>query len=182
MDINTVIDALEMSRTRLSGLRWPAQSGVYSIYVHDIIALEPFTPEVHGLIYIGSANDLDQRGFETHFTTGKTGRSTLRRSLGALLKEILGLRAIPRSGTGSAANARNFTFDLESEERLSRWMDDNLEAGFCPVESDHETIEESLIAILKPLLNLTGWNNPNRPDIMRLRGVCADEARAMARV
>jgi GIY-YIG catalytic domain-containing protein len=47
-------------------------------------------------LYVGKAEDsLVQRDLGTHFSTGKTGSSTLRRSLAALLRDALDLRAVP---------------------------------------------------------------------------------------
>ena len=44
-------------------------------------------------------------------------------------------------------------------------MENNLEIGICPI-SDVKAIEKDLIGALKPVLNLTGWDNPFRKEIM----------------
>ena len=44
-------------------------------------------------VYVGISADLARRGDEDHFRSGGSGFSTLRRSLGALLKDELKLTA-----------------------------------------------------------------------------------------
>jgi hypothetical protein len=54
-------------------------------------------------------------------------------------------------------------------------MQMNLSVGVCAIE-DPKVIENELIALLCPPLNLTGWENPARSEIKRLRKACASEA------
>ncbi|RQD67354.1 MAG: hypothetical protein D5S00_10375 [Tindallia sp. MSAO_Bac2] len=62
---------------------------------------------------------------------GKTGSSTVRRSLGALLKGELALKPIPRNMTDySKRRLSFFRFDDESEDKLTRWMKRNLSIAF----------------------------------------------------
>jgi hypothetical protein len=53
----------------------------------------------------------------------------------------------------------------------------NLLASFVPIEGqDSEKLEAQLVADLQPPLNLTGWPNPQRPLIKKLRARCVQEA------
>src|SRR5690349_20652009 len=90
-------DDLRRSRAPLNRLIAPPAGGVYAIYLHTPGLLSPFAQAEDGLIYTGLSSNLTDREFEQHFASGSTGFSTLRRSLGALLKAQLSLRAIPRA-------------------------------------------------------------------------------------
>jgi len=137
---------------------------------------------VHGsanpdqLVYVGVSEDLRARGIGTHFQTGKTGFSTLRRSVGALLKEALDLTAIPRSPGASRSNVLSYKFTVDGEQRLTRWMMDHLDVGFVVVPDGSETAEKAVITALEPPMNLQGWKNPQRPLLKRLRAICVAEA------
>jgi GIY-YIG catalytic domain len=168
---------LIQSRASISLLDAPSLNGVYAIYLRSPEALEPFIEGRDGLIYIGLSTNLAEREFEQHFATGNTGFSTLRRSIGALLKTGLKLRAIPRSDGPSETNVRNYRFTPKGEDRLTDWMQGNLEVG-VHASIHYDQLEDALVGSLKPLLNLTKWPNPQRKEIKRLRKVCADEARA----
>lgn len=80
-----------------------------------------------GSRYVGKAeSSLASRDLRTHFRTGKTGSSTLRRTLAALLREELDLRALPRNRERPAYFA-NDALAPDGDERLTRSMHDNLE-------------------------------------------------------
>jgi len=177
----TQVDAalcdLQKSRASISGLAAPPRSGVYGIYVRPPARLAHFAGSKDGLVYIGLSTNLAAREFETHFESASTGFSTLRRSIGALLRADLSLQAIPRSHGKAESNVRNYKFDTDGENRLTVWMRQNLEVG-VHATSHYEELETALVEHLMPLLNLTKWPNPDRGEIKRLRKVCADEARA----
>ncbi len=80
-----------------------------------------------------------------------TGRSTLRRTLGALLKEELALMAKPRPSRGEpkAINFTNYDFEPDSNTRLSEWMSRNLEVS-CFTGVDVKG-RESLLPNISPL-------------------------------
>jgi len=74
----------------------PDDQGVYEIYVNKTTDLGKFGKPGQ-LIYVGIAEkSLANRDIETHFKTGKTGWSSLRRSIGAILKTQLELTAQKR--------------------------------------------------------------------------------------
>jgi len=131
-----------------------------------------------GLLYIGSSANIALRGYENHFNSQSTGFSTLRRSLGALLRDNLRLQVIPRGQGPSPSNFRNFRFEPEGEERLTEWMERNLEVGVCTLMVDFKEMELRLIKTMQPVLCLKGWKNPLSASIKAQRKICADEARS----
>lgn len=153
-----------------------AGAGVYIFCLQDIDALAPIAPGRRGLIYVGMTDQgLDVRN---HFLHVHSGFSTFRRSLGALLKDRLRLKAIPRAPGPSRTNVVNFKFDEPGEQALSRWMTDNLLSAQMTVEDGALAREKELISKLEPPLNLTGWSNRQARAIKDMRAVCVREASA----
>ncbi|MFD7997519.1 GIY-YIG nuclease family protein [Streptomyces mexicanus] len=76
----------------------PNEAGLYAVH-GDLLAVEELAVGAVGHpLYVGKAElSLVGRDLRTHFATGKTGSSTLRRTLSALLREPLELRAVPRN-------------------------------------------------------------------------------------
>jgi hypothetical protein len=107
-----------------------------------------------------------------------SGFSTLRRSLGALLKDELKLTAQPRGPGSSEQNLRCYRFDDPGEQRLTDWMRRHLRIAVAthPAPAP-EQVEAELIALAQPPLNLTGWPNPHAKELKALRKSCADAAR-----
>lgn len=176
--------AIEPIKQRLLGYRYLAAdippvdaSGVYVLFLIEPFALPSITPGPFGVLYVGmTESSLEVRN---HFAHEHSGFSTLRRSLGALLKHELQLKAIPRSAGPSKSNITNFRFPDDDERRLTRWIEDHLAYGFAPVNHDVRAVERYLIAELKPPLNLTAlydWRNPDLAMIRRLRDECRKEA------
>jgi hypothetical protein len=108
--------------------------------------------------------------------TANLSISTLRRSLGAILKRSLALQAIPRAPGPSESNCHNYCFLADGEARLTEWMVEHLEVGVF-ASSKYEQLEKFLTREFRPLLNLQGCPNPHRAEIKELRKACADEAR-----
>jgi hypothetical protein len=82
-------------------------------------------------IYIGKAErSLRDRDLRAHFGVDdanvRSGSSTLRRSLSALLADELALRPVPRGKIAGDAS-KGFSLHPEDERRLSAWMQDQLE-------------------------------------------------------
>lgn len=177
-DETAASEDLRRSRAPVDRLVAPPASGVYAIYLRTPGLLKPFVEGEDGLIYIGLSTNLANREFEQHFSSGNTGFSTLRRSIGALLRIQLSLRAVPRAPGASDTNVCNYRFREDGETRLTEWMCAHLEVG-VHTSSKYLELENFLIPDLRPLLNLTKWPNPHRAEIKRLRKVCADEARAV---
>jgi hypothetical protein len=171
-------------RETLSAHRWNAKEapppdapGVYALFQTDQTMLNNFTVGELSVLYIGmTQSSLEVR---SHFTHSNSGFSSPRRSLGALLRDELQLRGIPRSLGSSRTNTTNFRFPDEGEQKLTDWMKRNLTYAFCRVEKkDVREIEKRLISELKPPLNLSGWLNPQAARLRALRRICRDEARS----
>lgn len=117
-------------------------------------------------MYIGKTESSQrQRDAQTHFRSGKTGSSTVRRTLGALLRDTHELRPIPRSERDRAKGRRShFKFDQKSEDILTQWMASSLSLSFYEHHDKVDEladIEKPLIAALVPPLNLD--HNPLNP-------------------
>ena len=140
--------------------------GLYALFLNSGV-LEQISPGENGLLYVGMTDSsLEARN---HFTHNDSGFSTLRRSLGAILRADLGLVPIPRSPGSSSAH---FKFAPDGEQRLTEWMVAHLDYAFVPVAGDRHTLEKHLILDRQPPLNLTGWKNPQRQSIKALRALC----------
>ena len=110
------------------------------------------------IIYIGKTNSSQKRRvLNTHFRSGRTGSSTLRRSLGALLRKELTLKPIPRSLVN---NLTVSFYNYLGGKRLLR------------------ELESEIISILNPILNIDGNAiNQNGSLIKELRAKCRDLAK-----
>jgi len=160
------------------------EPGIYAFFfTGKDFPIEGFNPQKDEIIYIGKTESSQaSRDEKTHFASGKTGSSTIRRSLGSLLKVALSLNPIPRNDKDFDAGRKSFfKFDDPSEEKLTRWMKDNLGLSFYEFDKSPEEIdklETELIREAKPLLNIDSKNpdNPFSNIIKASRKACADEA------
>lgn len=148
--------------------------GVYAYFLRMAEALPSIATDGDGILYVGMTEaGLDARN---HLNHKHSGFSTFRRSLGAILKDELGLRALPRSAGSSKSNVRCYRFDEKGEAALTEWMRGNLLIAQVEVEGDVATREDELITELQPPLNLKGWSNPQAPQVKALRAACVREA------
>lgn len=134
------------------------------------------------LIYIGKSESCClTRTIDEHFSSGKTGSSTLRRTLGALLLDGYSLEPEPRSATGSGQDYRCYKFSPEGEDKLTEWMMDNLGLSlyeYDRVPSEIRRLEAELVHRSVPILNLQhNLKNPFRKAILSCRARCAQLAR-----
>jgi hypothetical protein len=130
-------------------------------------------------LYVGKAErSLNGRDVRTHFAAGKTGSSTVRRSLAALLVNELGLVAVPRNLAKPDGSA-NFGLDEASEVRLSGWMQQRLSLATWskPEDAVLDEIETVVVRRLRPPLNLDKVGEP-RQRLREARKHLADIARA----
>ncbi len=159
----------------------PAAAGLYAIYGdHDVwreLALGE-APDSRPL-YVGKAeNSLVARDLRTHFGTGRTGSSTLRRSFAALLADRLDLQAQHRNPDKPERPA-NYGLPAEDDARLTAWMQDNLRLAVWEKQGPPTlaSIEQQILARLLPPLNLTGIRTPWTDTVKAARRAMADEAR-----
>jgi hypothetical protein len=130
------------------------------------------------ILFLGlSENALDGRN---HLTHAHSGFSTLRRSLGAILKESLQLTCNRRAPGDSPDFYR---FQDEGEARLTQWMADNLVFTCFPLPIETATeLEPAILEKLTPPLNISDRQNPQASRIRAFRRVCRAEAQKQKRI
>ncbi len=159
----------------------PRRAGLYAIYGDEQawVELRLKTAFKDQPLYVGKAErSLNGRDVGTHFALGKTGSSTVRRSLAALLADELDLDPVPRN-LGSPNGSANFALDPESDGRLSHWMEDRLTVATW-VNSNGVDLGELETAVLlksRPPLNLEKVGEP-RERLRKARRHMANISRA----
>jgi hypothetical protein len=132
-------------------------------------------------LYVGKAEDsLVGRDLKDHFADGRTGSSTLRRSLAALLRAELKLRAIPRNPVRPADFDR-FGLSSTHDARLMGWMRTRLWIAIwvAPEGCHLKTIEYNVKFSWLPPLNLD--NGSRWQEFVKAeRASMADQARRWA--
>ena len=176
MTAGEILDALRAAAVPLDDVDAPSEPGVYAWFLDDPRVLPAIPDQGSDPVYVGLSSNLAVREYDTHFKAGQSGFSTLRRSLGALLKDELQLRARPRGTGASESNYTNYRFDDTGEAALSAWMREHLRVAVHPC-TDGDAIETELIALACPPLNLTKWANPHAAEIRAKRKACAEEAK-----
>ena len=112
----------------------PNAPGLYAIYgdagVWQDLALGD--PPDDRPLYLGKAEDsLVTRDLKTHFGSGRTGSSTVRRSFAALLRDTLDLHAQPRNPAKPERFA-NYGLVPPGDETLTGWMRQRLTLAVWP--------------------------------------------------
>ncbi|HVQ18152.1 MAG TPA: hypothetical protein VMT27_03850 [Actinomycetes bacterium] len=158
----------------------PSAPGLYAFYGDEQAWSElDLSPAFDGQpLYVGKAErSLNGRDVGTHFSTGKTGSSTVRRSLAALLADQLGLVAVPRNIVRPDGSA-NFSLEAAGDERLSRWMEERLALSTWvkPEDVVLDEVETAVLLRLRPPLNLDKVGE-SRERLRRARGVLAAASR-----
>jgi hypothetical protein len=162
----------------------PGEAGLYAIYGGREVwrELGLSAPPDRRPLYVGKAEDsLVARDLRTHFETGHTGSSTLRRSCAALLAQQLDLHAQPRNPKRPERFA-NYALRVGDDARLTSWMRAKLRLSVWPKHGPIvlAEIEQQILARVLPPLNLTGARTPWTDQVKTARRVLADEARARA--
>ncbi|WP_340691732.1 GIY-YIG nuclease family protein [Hyphomonas sp.] len=175
MQIQDVQDALFALRTGWTAPRHAARC-VYGVYLAAGHNLPGIAVSDSGLLYIGKTET--GTAPQDHFDPpGRdSGTSTDRRTLGALLREDLGLTAQPGSFGINCGNVSSYCFSLSGEARLSDWIRASLLVSRLPFSGDVASAQSLLVRHLEPPLNITNWQNPQRDHIMNMRRICAEEA------
>lgn len=195
--VDPINDAMEAVLGALSARPWtfsdavascPHVPGLYAIYA--LARTEPARagvweqlrlgqPPDSRPLYVGkSEDDLAGRDVRDHFS-GASGNSTVRRSLAALLREELRLRAAPRN-PARPGHFANYGLEAQSESRLSQWMADSLELAVWPKWPNAVQLkdaEATVIRLWQPPLNLTHVATPWTAMIKQRRLLMAREAR-----
>jgi hypothetical protein len=159
----------------------PRRPGLYAFYGDDRAWAElALTPAFQDQpLYVGKAErSLNGRDVGTHFATGKTGSSTVRRSLAALLVDELDLVPLPRNLANPDGSA-NFALEPAGDARLSQWMDARLTLATWvkPDGVQLNSVETAVLRQLRPPLNLDKVGEP-RERLRTARKRMANIARA----
>lgn len=135
-------------------------------------------------LYVGKAEaSLPGRDLRQHFASGKTGSSTLRRSVAALLADGLGLVAIPRSRTGTDSAAAHYRLTDSGEVAVTDWMRSRLRIAVWVSDEKGElaSLERAVLAKLQPPLNLTGVHHRYGAQVRAARKRLAAQAKENTR-
>lgn len=152
----------------------PHNSGLYCIRITDINKLpKPFNTFLadrqHNIIYIGIATESLNRRFLNQELRAN-GHGTFFRSIGA----VLGHRP-PKGSLVTKANKRNYKFSSLDEQKIIKWINDNLKVNWIEFSGDFETLETKLINKHRPLINLA--KNPSAlKELSDLRKICVQIA------
>jgi hypothetical protein len=181
MDLAGPASPLEAARSRV-----PEGPGLYAIHgdAHTWRELGLGHPADDRPLYVGKAEaSLIARDLNTHFGRGRTGSSTVRRSVAALLRGTLGLTGVPRNPERPERPA-NFGLTDAHDRMLGEWMASRLSLATWskPAECDSLlAVERVLLAHWKPPLNLRDNVSPWKADLLAARRRMADDARRWAR-
>lgn len=162
----------------------PRRPGLYAVHGdievwHELGLGEPTDARP---LYVGKAErSLASRDVDTHFSTGKTGSSTLRRSLAGLLADALSLEGRPRNPAKPERFA-NFGLEASGDERLTDWMVSHLRLAVWPSSDGAilDAVETEVLAELLPPLNVAKVSTPWRPLVQAGRSRLATQAEASA--
>jgi hypothetical protein len=163
----------------------PKKQGIYTYFIENSNDLGVFGGH-NRVIYVGlSEKNLNGRDTNTHLKSDITGWSTLRRSLGAILKNKLDLEAENRDICPKKLRADKYKFASNGEIRLTEWMLQNLKLGFWATDEpftkrELRTLEKNVILSLKPTLDLdkrTKMFNPFSFELDKLREICRMEVK-----
>lgn len=179
------------ARASLTGARYPlteaathvpAVPGLYAIYGDARVwrQLGLGAPPDDRPLYVGKAEkSLVSRDLKTHFVSGRTGSSSVRRSFAALLRDTLALRAQPRNPSRPERFA-NYGLRGDGDERLTRWMREHLRLAVWPSVTAVQLVEveRALLLAWQPPLNLKDVHTPWSGNLSAARKAMAAQARA----
>ena len=180
----TTIEIIDLLRKRelefTKTITFSKLPGIYALFfIGDSFPILGKDVKKRQIIYIGKTeSSQEKRDVKTHFTDGKTGSSTVRKSIGSLLHKSKKLNPIPRNLSDyEEGRFSMFKFDTTSEKVITDWMKNNLALSFYEYpqsSSEIEKLETELIAELNPILNIA--KNPNnlfKNQLASLRKECA---------
>jgi hypothetical protein len=161
----------------------PDAPGLYAIYgsreTWEELQLECDSEQRS--LYVGKAEgSLVSRDLQTHFATGRTGSSTVRRSFAALLRDSLDLRGQPRN-LANPQRFANFGLAQLDDQRLTDWMHRHLRLAVWikPPGVVLDRVETEVIRAWRPPLNIA--KNPHPLAMLKIaRQTMVDDARAWA--
>lgn len=162
----------------------PATPGLYAIHADQPVWVELGLGRPDDLrpLYVGkSESSLHGRDVVQHFSSGRTGTSTLRRSIAALLHDSLKLRGMPRN-PAKPGYFSNYGLSPRDDEKLTEWMRSDLRLTWWQNDRPEAiiTFERAVLDRLLPPLNLADVSTEWSVFLSRKRSVMAAEARRWA--
>lgn len=160
--------------------------GLYAIYgsIETWHQLGLGDPPTFRPLYVGKAEESVRiRDLKQHFSSGKTGQSTVRRTFAALLRRAYGFRGVPRDKS-TPGKWSHYALDDAHEIALTEWMRTNLTLAVWakPIEcGDLHAVEKGVLAKVVPALNIQ--DNPKslwRAAVRKARKAMAEDAKAWA--
>lgn len=184
MNENNILDYLKKEKVSFKNISaFSDKPGIYTIYSNSSgLKINGYIVGKEELLYIGKTESSQRRrDANTHFKSGQTGSSTVRKTLGSLLKEELKLIPIPRNGMDKEkGRISHFSFEDHGEERLTVWMKEFLSLSFYEYDMSKKSIdmlETNIIHTAIPILNLSkNSSNPFKAYISEQRKICASIA------
>lgn len=170
----SIVDAVEIV---------PDLAGLYAVYGDGEAQAQLALGSFDAPLYVGKAErSLASRDVRTHFASGKTGSSTLRRSVAALLRSELDLHAVPRNLALPDGSA-NFALEPHGDQRLTEWMQARLQLAFWvrPDGAVLDKVETAVLNRLAPPLNLMKMGPRGNRRVKAERAVLVAEARAWSK-
>jgi hypothetical protein len=121
------------------------------------------------------------RDLDTHFGSGRTGSSTVRRSFAALLRAELSLSAVPRN-PARPADFDKYGLSAADDGRLTGWMRDRLEIAVWVTDGTRPLVdvETEVLRRWNPAINIQKVRHGRSAFLKAQRKVMADQARAFA--
>jgi hypothetical protein len=160
----------------------PRRPGLYAVHGDPQVwsELGLGKPSDKRPLYVGkSESSLADRDIRTHFSDGRTGQSTVRRSFAALLANRLGLHSQPRNPAKPERFA-NYGLSREHDAVLTKWMRRHLRLSFWVAEGTSVALAGLELAIIdywEPPLNLRGITTQWTVALREARARMANEAR-----
>lgn len=182
MDATAAYEELLQARGPVPEWLDSTRRGVYVLWM-DTLGFKQLgvRPGLGGTGYAGVAAGSGglRKRFVEEWRPPNSGRSSPRRTIGALLRAQLDLVPCPRHDKDSERAARYYVFAGDGEERLTMWIDVHCEFAYLeetPVV-DARQLESDLIPYLGAPLNIRKWSNPIGPRLEELRHETAALAR-----
>jgi len=184
MEITKIIQHFRDSRLKYNTVtEFSNTPGIYAIFYNGKhLPYIEITFKNDEIIYIGKTESSQlKRNANTHFASGKTGSSTVRKSIGAILRKKLSLIPIPRNESDYAKGRKShFKFDDNGEIALTEWMKSNLSISYYEYpksRNEIESLENQLINSEVPILNIDkNSSNIYLNVVKQLRKDCASHA------
>jgi hypothetical protein len=190
LTVEGVLRGLKASRGPLPERLSIRERGVYALWLDEQgFSQLGITPSGQDLIaYVGVAGGAGGLGarFRQEWRPANSGRSSPRRTIGALLRKRLKLTPRPRPGT-AARSSEYFTFGEDGEGALTAWIEAHATFGYLVLRPEDlgtvlraQDVETVLIQQLRPPLNISKWRNPQMEKIAVARGKAARKAARFA--